>query len=83
MSWLYKTFPFYELAIVGPQALKMATEVLAFGRPNVLVVASKTSSSLPLFQDRYTEGETLLYVCKNYACKLPVQTVKEAMAQLD
>jgi hypothetical protein len=83
MSWLYKTFPFYELAIVGPQALKMATEVLVFGRPNVLVVASKTASSLPLFQDRYTEGETLLYVCKNYACKLPVETVKEAMDQLD
>lgn len=80
---LPQVFSYYEMAIVGPKAVSMAQEVLAYGIPNVLVVASEKQSELPLFVDRYEAGETYIYVCKNYACKLPVTTVKEALLQLE
>lgn len=80
--WLHKLYPYYELAIVGPQALDFTSEFNALGLPNVLVVGSETPSELPLFQERYEAGETLLYVCENYSCKLPVSTVSEALKQL-
>jgi uncharacterized protein YyaL (SSP411 family) len=80
--YLYKLYPYYELAILGPQAFYFAKKMNQLGLPNVLVVGSQTPSELPLFQDRYAAGETLLYVCVDYSCKLPVSTVSEALEQL-
>ena len=67
---------------MGPQAFYFAKKMNQLGLPNVLVVGSQTPSELPLFQDRYAAGETLLYVCVDYSCKLPVSTVSEALEQL-
>ena len=47
--------------------------------PNVLIAASETRSELPLFKDRFVKEKTLIYVCKNKACLLPVESVEEAM----
>ena len=80
--YLYELYPYFELAILGPQAFDFAKKINQLGLPNVLVVGSQTPSELPLFQDRFYAGETLLYVCKDYSCKLPVSTVSEALEQL-
>ena len=80
--YLHKLFPFYELAILGPQAFDFAKKVNKIGLPNVLVVGSQEPSELPLFQDRYITGETLFYVCVDYSCKLPVSSLSEALEQL-
>jgi len=50
--------------------------------PNTLIVGSGTESELPLFEDRYVDGETYIYVCQNRVCKLPVTTVDAALEQL-
>jgi len=34
-------------------------------------------------KQRFVEGKTLIYVCKNKACLLPVSEVKEALTQLE
>jgi len=37
---------------------------------------------LPVFAQRFVPGKTMIYVCGMGYCKLPVETVKEALAQL-
>lgn len=38
-----------------------------------------SSENLPLFENRYVQGQTLIYICKNETCSLPVTTVEAAM----
>jgi len=82
-NWLtlydYSVGKYYELAIVGKDALKLTADVNAKYLPNTLVAASTNSSTLPLLESRYVQGHTYIYVCVDRACKMPVQTVAEAM----
>lgn len=80
---LQTTYPFYEVAIVGVNANTLTKEMNTFFIPNTLTVGSTTESDLPLFQNRYDENGTLIYVCRDNACKLPVETVGEALEQLN
>ncbi len=36
----------------------------------------------PLLKNRYNEGQTLIYVCIEGACKLPVTSANDALGQL-
>ena len=36
-------------------------------------------SEMPLLKDRFFEGETLIYVCENKVCLMPVTKVTEAL----
>jgi hypothetical protein len=47
-----------------------------------LVAGSNKESALPLLQDRYQSGQTLIYVCEGKTCKRPVETMAEAMKQI-
>lgn len=73
------TKPYYELVVVGPKAKEVLTELNSFYLPNKLIAASTIESSQEIFEGRYLEGKTLIYVCVNNACKLPVRTVEEAL----
>ena len=79
---LNQTYPFYEIVVVGPDADKLISRLNLQYIPNALIAGSKVNSELPLFDDRYFEGETFIYVCYNNTCKLPVKTIEEAMQQL-
>ena len=46
---------------------------------NKLIIGSDSENNLPLLQNRYVEGKTLIYVCVNKACKLPVEEVEKAV----
>lgn len=72
------TNPFYEVAIVGASVSEKISELNTTYIPNKLIVGSKTESKLPLLENRYVDGETLIYVCVNNACKLPVSEVSKA-----
>lgn len=75
--------PFHEVAIVGKSVNE---KLLAFHKhylPNVIFALSETASALPLLQNRYVEGRTLIYVCRNNACQLPVTGVEDALKQMD
>lgn len=73
------TKPYYELVVVGPKAKEVLTELNSFYLPNKLIAASTVESSQEIFEGRYLKDETLIYVCVNNACKLPVRTVEEAI----
>jgi uncharacterized protein YyaL (SSP411 family) len=76
------TYPYFEIAVVGKDAKSIVNEMNLEYLPNTLLVGSLKKNSLPLFMDRYAEGETLIYVCVDNTCKLPVATVAEALVQL-
>ena len=73
------TNPFYEIAIAGDSAKEKIYELNKTYIPNKLIAGSTTESNLPLLENRYLEDETLIYVCVNNACKLPVSIVDEAI----
>ncbi|WP_313791499.1 thioredoxin domain-containing protein [Lacinutrix neustonica] len=73
------TKPFYEVAIVGEQAIDKASVLNTHYIPNKIVAGSTTENELPLLKNRFSEGETFLYVCENNACKLPTTSTIEAI----
>ncbi len=71
-----------EVAIVGPNAAALSAEIQREFLPHVIFSFSEDASELPLLENRYQEGKTLIYVCESYACQLPVESVEEALSQL-
>jgi len=81
-SFLNKVYPFYEIAVVGSNAKKLAGNLHKKHLPNTLIVGSTKESELPLFEGRYVDEGTFIYVCRDNTCKLPVDTVARALEQL-
>ena len=74
---------FYEVALVGENALIKASEINKNFKPNKLIIGSLTESNLPLLKNRYVNGDTFIYVCVKKACRLPVKTSEEAIGFID
>ena len=70
---------FYEVVVVGKDASKKIAELNARYLPNILIAGSTSESKKPLLNYRYIDGETLIYVCVNNSCKLPVPDISEAL----
>ncbi|MFY0712468.1 thioredoxin domain-containing protein [Seonamhaeicola sp. NFXS20] len=73
------TIPYYEVAIVGPKAKQKIEELNQTYLPNKLIAGSLVKSNLPLLINRYNPDKTLIYVCINKACKLPLSEVNKAI----
>jgi uncharacterized protein YyaL (SSP411 family) len=74
---------FHEVVIIGGSAQAVREKFQSTFSPFSLVMGSETKSNLPLLKDRSSKGkETMIYVCSNKTCKLPVTTVEDALAQL-
>ncbi|MEJ8841161.1 thioredoxin domain-containing protein [Lacibacter sp. H375] len=75
---------FRELAIVGRDHETKRDEVLGWYRPNLIMQSStKSNSSFPLLLNRDApSGETLFYLCKEYACLQPTAETQEIRAVL-
>ena len=76
------TYPYYEVAISGKEAVLKAKEINKEYIPNKLICGSKTESDLALLKNRYANDQTLIYVCVNNACQLPTENSKTAIYQL-
>jgi len=77
---LYHTSPFNEIAIVGKEATVKRNELNQYYLPGKLIAGAITdTSSLDLLRNRFVKDNTLLYVCRNKSCKLPVKNVRDAL----
>ncbi len=76
---LMKTEPFYEVAILGVDAMEMMKEMQESFRPNVLWAFSKSESNIAVLKGRYNAKKNLIYVCKEGVCKLPFDTSIKAL----
>lgn len=75
---------FYEVAIVGPNALELKKELEHYYIPNMVVLGSTNGDSkLPLLVHKFKKNQTLIYICKNHSCQLPVSTINEALKLLN
>lgn len=74
--------PFHEIVICGTEAHARRKELSGHFLPFAQVVGAVGSSQIPLLEGRYVSKHTRLYVCSNKVCKLPVDTVKDALQQL-
>jgi uncharacterized protein YyaL (SSP411 family) len=74
--------PYYEVAISGTNAHSKLKELDKSYLPNILISGANKNSDLPLLKNKFIEDETLIYVCVNGTCKLPVNSTKSALEQI-
>ncbi len=73
------TNPYYEVAIVGKDVKQKLNELNKEYLPNKLIAGSASENNMPLLKSRYNPDNTLIYVCVNKACKLPVSETDKAI----
>ncbi|MCF6296659.1 MAG: thioredoxin domain-containing protein [Flavobacteriaceae bacterium] len=73
---------YFEVVVVGKNAVEKVAEINNNYLPNILIAGSTTDKKNPLLELRYNDNETLIYVCVNNACKIPVSEVSEALELL-
>ena len=74
---------FYEIAVSGSEAVQKIKEINKVYIPNKLIVGSTKDSDLPLLEYKYSKKETIIYVCVDGACKLPVNETEQALKQIN
>ena len=79
---LFEHKNFYEIALVGDAFKNLGSEISKNYLPNSILVGSKREGNIDLLKNRYNEGQTLIYVCIEGSCKLPVTTAEKALSQL-
>ncbi len=76
-------YPFHTVVIAGEKAGEYLAELSGRYLPGTLLAAStRPDNALPVFAQRFREGQTRIYVCSMGVCKQPVDTVREALQQL-
>ena len=83
-QWLDYTNAPYEIVIIGQNAKEKAKSLHQNFLGNSIVLGSeKDEDSIPLIQYKYVEGKTMIYVCENKVCQLPVESVEEALKMMN
>ncbi len=72
-----------EIAIIGKNAFEKVKEVQQNFIPNVIYMTSQNSDNqYPMLRDKSENDDALIYLCQNYACQKPVETVNELLNNL-
>ncbi len=72
-----------EVVISGNEALAFRHELDPYFLPFTITVGTQDKSELALLADREAKpNKTLIYICQNKTCKLPVHNPTEALLQL-
>lgn len=71
-----------EVVIVGENAIEQLKRLQKHYLPDVIFCASTTASDLPMLKNRYVSGKTLIYICQDNTCQLPVETIEDALRLL-
>ncbi|MBK9175086.1 MAG: thioredoxin domain-containing protein [Flavobacteriales bacterium] len=78
-QWL--SWPMHEIAITGPEAVTLREAFAPHYIPNRIFLGTSSRSELPLLRDKNLPG-SMIFVCVEKTCQLPVPTVPEALSQL-
>lgn len=72
-----------EIAFVGKDCMNLKNKFKRSYQPFAILMGTSTKSDLPLLRDKVTRTDTsMIYVCYDKTCKLPVVTVGEAIKEL-
>ncbi len=72
------THPDFEIAILGENALAVSHEIQSHYLPTATFAGGLTEN-LPVLMNRLMENQTVIYVCQDKVCNLPVSTVDEVL----
>ncbi|MBD0833413.1 thioredoxin domain-containing protein [Aestuariibaculum sediminum] len=72
----------YEVAIVGQEAKLILSQMNQAYLPNTLIVASREASPIPIFENRFSDSGTYIYICQENMCKLPTTNANQAINQI-
>ncbi|MFC2107061.1 thioredoxin domain-containing protein [Bacteroidota bacterium] len=70
-----------EVVIMGQEAKEYSSIMQKEYLPTSIFMGG-VSEKLPLEKGRLQDGKTMIYVCRNKTCKLPVKNTKEALEQI-
>lgn len=76
------TYGTFEVAVMGSEAQTRNRELQKKYLPDCLFMGSTNEENLPLLQDKLPANKTIIYVCTNATCKLPVESVAKAWNQI-
>ncbi|MDF1696318.1 MAG: thioredoxin domain-containing protein [Saprospiraceae bacterium] len=75
--------PPYEVAILGNEAVEKSNKMQRSYLPNSFFLGGATEEGLELLTDKLQEDRTMIYVCQNKVCKLPVEDADRALTLID
>ncbi len=75
------TNPPWEVIITGPDYKESASMILSAAPPDTIIAAAK-ESELPVFTDRFEKGKTVIYLCRNRNCLLPLRKAEEVIEKI-
>jgi uncharacterized protein YyaL (SSP411 family) len=85
-EWAYLTgllsYGTQEVAIMGKDAHRKNLELQKNYLPGCIFMGETKEENLPLLENKLPENNTLIYVCTNKACKLPVENTDKALLQI-
>ena len=80
MAW-FASDPF-EVVIAGDDCLSKRWEFDRYYLSNVFLCGGREEGSLPILKGRFAGGPSMIYVCRDKVCKMPVSEVAEAVKQI-
>jgi hypothetical protein len=84
MAYLEASRGFDEIAISGENYVSFRKTFAKNFLPFALFAGSRSSSELSILKGREPKNEkTLIYVCRNKTCRLPVSNVDDAIKELE
>ncbi|MDW3211473.1 MAG: thioredoxin domain-containing protein [Reichenbachiella sp.] len=72
----------FEVAVVGVDAQSKKLGLAKPFIPNKILLGGSSEGSLELLDGKFSERQTLIYVCENKSCLLPVEEVAMAKRQI-
>jgi uncharacterized protein YyaL (SSP411 family) len=85
-NWLIQAsniiYPYFEVAVVGDGFELFRKEISQSYLPNIAVLGGSKNVSLELLNNKYVNDSTIIYVCEDKVCQLPVEKVTRAIEQI-
>ncbi len=73
---LLERYAYFEIALVGEDAFEKARMIQKRFLPNKVMAASvEANDRMPLLRGKVGASDAIIYVCRDYACQKPVQSM--------
>jgi len=76
-------YPWYEVAVTGENRLSVAGALSREYIPSGVIASGTGQSTIPLLMNRTTAHKTLIWVCSDQQCRLPVEQVEDCLMLIE
>lgn len=71
------TYPFNEIVFTGKNHHALYSKFQHYYQPNSIIARAFEPSDLPLIHSRFDEHKSLIYICENQTCQLPLTEIND------